>query len=213
MLDIKNSSGQVLIEIIIAFLLLIFFSLGMTTVATNSLRSVRESMDQARAEFLAQEDTEALRAIVLADWHNLSSLATSSASTPTYSTYVGPGVAWATSTGEVQTSLNDVDYLHGFNLSDVYRSTSTGLIVASGGYYDPSTLKATVIVRWPLSTPQRSYTRIVYFSRYLNNLYTQTDWSGGSVGNASTSVTTTTFATSSGIDATGTSGSILLQLQ
>lgn len=200
--------GQILVEVIIASLVIVGASLAIVQILYSSLRGVDSSISQSPAIFLAGETIEALRAVVKEDWHNVSSLGTSSVNLyyPTIS-----GGKWTAAAGSENINLNNATYTRSFYLEDVYRSTSTGGIVSSGGYYDPSTIKITAKLTWnDSSESSREFTQVGYLSRFLNRTYAQTDWSGGEVGEGVTTVTTTTFATSSGIDFSGAVGSIKL---
>lgn len=204
----KSSNGQILVEIIIVSLIVIFISLSVTQIISSSLKGVSKSMSQSPAVFLGRETAEAVRAISKEDWHNISGLATSSANK--YSAIISGG-KWATSTGIENITLNNIAYSRYFFIDDVYRSTSTGDIVSGGGYYDPSTVKINIVVNWTdLQGASQNFSQVVYFSRGLNQTYSQTDWSGGSTGEVVITGATTTFATSSNIDYSTTTGSIQL---
>ena len=205
---LKHSNGQILVEIILVSLIVIFVSLSVTQIISSSLKGVNKSMSQSPAVFLGRETAEAVRAIVKEDWHNIGNLATSSANK--YFPAISGG-KWATSTGIENISLNSITYSRYFFIDDIYRSTSTGDIVSTGGYYDPSTAKINIVVNWTdKDGAGQNFSQVVYFSRSLNNTYAQTDWSGGSAGEAVVTGATTTFATSSNIDYTTTTGSIQL---
>lgn len=206
------SSGQVLIEIIVAFLILILVGIGLAETVGVSSQGVSSSKAKVAGVYLGEEEAEALRAVALEDWYNISNLATSSGNLYHTATSSTSSAKWVTASNSETVTLNSIQYTRSFYLDDVYRSTSTGNIISSGGYYDPSTIKVTVKVQWPVAGGTQLFTKAEYLSRYLNDIYTQTDWSGGAVGEASTSAATTSFATSSGIDA-GTAGSIQLLVQ
>jgi len=205
------------VEIIIMSLVIIMVSLAITQVVSSSLRGVDQTMSQGTAVFLSHETTEALRAVAEENWHTVSNLATGTANRyyPTVS-----GGKWTVTAGTEGLSLNNATYTRSFYLSDVYRSTSTspgqpaGIVSSTDGYWDPSTTKVTSWVTWvdPLGNAQ-SFSQVEYLSRFLNQVYPQTDWSGGSVGEVVTSDTTSTFATSSGVDTTSTPGSLQLLTQ
>lgn len=207
----KASSGQILVEILISAIIFIFVSLSVAYVSTTSLRAVPSSAIGITASFLGKEEGEALRAIVRENWANIRNLATTSANK--YYTYSN-GSKWlvSTSTGTETVTLNAIPFTRYFYLDEVYRSTSTspGDIVGSGGYYDPSTIKATVIVSW---TDNTGYTntasQTMYLSRFLNATYAQTNWAGGAVGDVVVTSATTTFATSSGVTLISSSSIIL----
>ncbi len=207
----KPSSGQVLIEVIIAALVIIMVSLAITQLISTSLRGADTTMAEATATFLSGEIADAARAIAREDWHNMSNLATGSANTYYAST---TGGKWITAAGTQNVSLNSITYNRYFYATDAYRSTSTGDIVLSGGYYDPSTVKININTAWNNSLGiGLTLSQAEYLSRYLNQTFAQTDWSGAPVGEVTTSVTTTTFATSSNIDVTSTVGSVQLSVQ
>lgn len=198
-------------EILIASVIFIFVSLSIATVTSVSLRAVPQSRVGVAGAFLAKEEIEAVRAISREDWHTLGNLTLGTA----YYTTTSVTSSWVVApAGKESVSLNDLTYERWFVLSAVYRSTSTGDIVASGGFYDPSTFLATVTVS---STDSRATndleTQTLYLSRFLNNVYTQTDWTNGPVGEVVVTAATTTFATSSNIDYTSSTGSIILQQQ
>jgi len=205
----KSRDGQVLMEILIASVIFIFVSLSIATITSISLRAVPQARIGVAGSFLAKEETEALRAIAREDWHTLSGL---TLGTAYYATTTATS-SWAVApAGKEDVTLNNLIYQRWFALSAVYRSTSTGDIVSSGGFYDPSIVLATVAVS---STDARGtndvQTQTLYLSRFLNNVYTQTNWAAGPVGDEVVTNTTTTFATSSYIDYSSSSGSIFLQ--
>lgn len=205
----SKKNGQVLVEILVASLILVLVSLSVASISSISLRAVPQTRAAGAGAFLAKEELEALRAIAREDWHNISGLATSTAYFTT--TSAGKWIVYG-SAGTATTPLNNITYIHSFSLSPIYRSTSTGDIVTSGGYYDPSTLKATITVSWTdLEGTSDSSSQTIYLSRFLNNVYTQTDWSTGPVGEQVVTSATTTFATSSSVDYTSSTGAIILQ--
>jgi hypothetical protein len=148
-----------------------------------------------------------MRAISREDWLNISALATGSANT--YYTLISGG-KWATSTPSESVTLNNIAYTRSFWLDDVFRS-STGTIVASGGIYDPSTKKMTSRVTWTAEVGSaQEFRQNIYLSRFANETYEQTDWSGGAAGEVATSSQTTQFATSTSINYASTTGSITI---
>lgn len=206
--NLSKENGQILVEIILVSLIVIFVSLSVTQIISSSLKGVSKSMSQSPAVFLSREVAEAVRAISKEDWHNISNLSTSSVNK--YFPSITGG-KWVTNNGTENVSLNSITYNRYFFIDDVYRSTSTGDIVSSGGYYDPSTAKINIVATWTdKDGASQNFSQVVYFGRNLNNTYAQTDWSGGSAGEQVITGATTTFATSSNIDYTTTTGSIQL---
>jgi Tfp pilus assembly protein PilV len=207
-------SGQVLVEIVIASVILMVVSLAITQVITASLRAVDQTMNRGAATFLGSEQAEAVRAVAREDWHNISNLATGTSNTYDASQ---SGGKWVLTSGSATTSLNNIVYTYSLYFSDVYRASSSDTAtgdISSGGYYDPSTVKETFNITWNDPTgADESFSQVLYLARYLNTLYTQTDWSGGTIGDATVTAATTTFATSTSVDTSSTSGSFQLQAQ
>jgi type II secretory pathway pseudopilin PulG len=98
-------------------------------------------------------------------------------------------------------------YIRYFYLSDVYRSG--GSVVTSGGVYDPSTKLVTVVYGLPSGATSSFST---YITRYEDKIYDQTDWFGGPNATGSATSVKNTFATSSGIDFSTTTGSLYLKI-
>lgn len=112
----------------------------------------------------------------------------------------------ALSATEIQSLYNAVAFSRDFYLEDVYRDAS-GFVAASGGL-DPSTKKVTVEYYWG-SVPVKTLS--MYVTRWMNKSLWQTDWAGGANISGPSSTTKNTFATSSGIDFSTTTGSIRIQ--
>lgn len=193
----KSESGQILIEIIIAGLVIIFISLAITQAVQTSVRGVDQTFGKTTAVFLSREMTEAMRAVAKDDWHNITTLATSSANTYFATTSAG---AWVSATGTEAVVLNNITYTRYFYLEDVKRSATTNEITTGAGYLDSSTGKIITDVSWTDSTGPNNFSQIVYLSRFLNATFPQQDWSGGPVTISVITSATTTFATSSSID-------------
>jgi hypothetical protein len=199
------------VEIIIISLVIIMVSLAITQVISSSVRGVDQTMSQQPAVYLSRETTEVLRAVAMEDWHNISDLATGTASL--YYPAITGG-KWVATTGTEAVSLNNATYTRSFYLTDVYRATSTGDVTSTGGYWDPSTVKVNSQVTWTDTWgAAESFLQAEYLSRFLNQTYPQTDWSGGAVGEVVTTATTTTFATSDNLDFSGAPGSVQLNAQ
>lgn len=206
----KQNSGQVLVEVIVAALIIVFVSIAVTQAITSSVRGVDQATSRAVGVFLSQELVETMRAVALEDWHNI----TNTTSTSAYYTTTSV-TKWVTATGTESVVLNGVTYSRSFTWTEARRSNDTNAIVGSGGYEDPSTVKITTNISWTdLAGRSDSFTQVVYFSRHTNDIYTQTDWSSGPASNRVVTGADTYYdATSSGINATATPGAFTLQLQ
>lgn len=114
----------------------------------------------------------------------------------------------ALSADEIEDIYSGSVYSRYFYLDDVGRDGS-GNILASGGTNDPSTKKVTV--SW--SVPQVAATTLVgYITRSRNNIFRQTDWSGGAGQNGPATTTNSKFSTSSNINFSTTTGSLYINL-
>lgn len=200
-----------LVEIIIISLIVSMVSLAVLQVTAASLKGIDQTSAQVAAGFLTREEMETLRAVADEDWHTISYLTTSSANT--YFTTSSAG-KWIVATGTESVTMNGVTYTRSFYASDVYRSTTTDVVATSGGYYDPSTMKAMVQVSWTdLYGGQQRFTEASYRTRVLNDTFFQTDWSGGPTGETVITTSSTNYATSTNTDISSTVGSVLLQQQ
>lgn len=110
----------------------------------------------------------------------------------------------ALSASEVQRLYNAQVYTRYFYVENVGRDGS-GNILVGGGANDPSTQRVTVVYAWP-----RVATRTIdnYITRNRSYITRQTDWAGGAGTNGPTTSTASTFATSSNVDVSTTTGSI-----
>jgi hypothetical protein len=92
-------------------------------------------------------------------------------------------------------------------VTDVSRD-GTGNITTSGGTYDPSTKKVTVVYGW---TGSASSTVSEYLTRSRQNVLNQTDWTGGALttGGVVSSVNYQ-YATSTNINVASPPGSIIV---
>jgi hypothetical protein len=98
-------------------------------------------------------------------------------------------------------------YTRYFYVSDVYRTA--GMIVTSGGTYDPSTKLVTVVYQLPYGATS-SFAE--YLTRHGQKIYDQTNWSGGGGANGPATTTSGQFSTSSGINYTTSTGSIYVAI-
>ena len=115
----------------------------------------------------------------------------------------------ALSATEVKTLYSSTIYTRYFYIDNVGRDAS-GNILSSGGTNDPSTKKLTAVYGWP-NGPTNSFS--TYLTRFQNNVFDQTDWSGGPGQDGPATTTNSRFSTSTQIYYATTTGSILIQLQ
>ncbi|MBU1202792.1 hypothetical protein KKH39_01985 [Patescibacteria group bacterium] len=170
MFDYKKTEGFSLMEllVVISFVsVMVFLILGVSN-SNNKVKKLNEETTQAM--FYA---SEALEAVKLMAWDDIS--------TGQYSVEL-TGDSWTLSSGS---QLLDGFYTRQIEVSDVYRANisnghSYGEIVSSGGYLDPDTKKAQVIVVWDSkSGHQETQTLETYLHRFKADRWHQTDWVGG----------------------------------
>lgn len=138
------------------------------------------------------------------DWHNILSVSTGTSYRYFLKSSSSPYIA---SSGIESVLISTTTYARYFYVSDVYRD-STGNITTSGGTYDPSTKQVTVVYGWTGGTTS---TVSEYLTRNRQNIYNQTDWTGGasSTGGAA-STAGFQFSSSSNINIASPPGSIVV---
>ena len=115
----------------------------------------------------------------------------------------------ALSATEIKNIYQAAIYTRYFYLDDVGRDVSDALL-SSGGTNDPSTKKTTVVYGWP-NGPTSSFS--MYLTRFRNNVFDQTDWSGGPGQEGPATTTNSGFSTSTQIYYSTTTGSIIINFQ
>ncbi len=151
----KPSSGQSVIEVIIAVAIFVILASGSVTVILGSFLSSRQGSEETQASFYAQEGLDAVKSIRDQSWeflvdgdHGLSFA----------------GGKWVfNGTSEVLGK-----YTRKITISPVNRSVG-GDIAPTGGTLDPNTKKAVALVTWNF-TPIK--TSSVEMSSYLTNWQT-----------------------------------------
>jgi type II secretory pathway pseudopilin PulG len=202
---LENRCGQSLVEILIGMAIgisLIIAGIGLIVPALNSNKQV-SNIQIGTA--LARELLDNTRVWSERDWHNILSLATGTANRYYLITTASP---YASSSGSQTITVSTTTYTRYFYVSDGYRDAS-GNITASGGTYDPSTKLITVAYGWP-GVP--TSTMSMYLTRNEENIYLQSDWSGGPGASSAATSVGNQFATSSNIDYSTTTGSLYLNI-
>ena len=198
-------SGQSLMEVLIGMAIGIFLIMAGIGLIVPAINTNTQVTNIQRGAALAKELLDNVRVWSEGNWNNVFSLATGTANQYYLATTFSP---FASSSGSQTITLSTTTYTRYFYVSDVYRD-GPGNITTNGGSYDPSTKQITVAYGWSGSP---TYTVSTYLTRNRDNVYDQTDWSGGpGVTVAATSVGNQ-FATSSNISYTTTTGSIYVSI-
>lgn len=201
-----DESGQSLIEVLVAVAIGALLIIAAASIIAPALRINTQTYRVQTGVGLAKELLENVRVWSEGDWHNISTLATGSANHFYLNTGSSPS---ASSSGDESLTVSTATYKRYFYLDDVKRDTSD-LIVTTGGSADPSTKKITVDYSWPQST---TFTISQYLTRNRDNIFWQTDWSGGPGQEGPATTTNSKFSTSTKIDHTTSTGSLYIKLQ
>jgi len=196
-----NNKGQSLAEILVALAVGIIFVLGAMIVAQSSLKMGKDTEKIQTSAFLARELLDKIKVFADSDWHNIYNLATTSAN----HYYL---IGFTATSGDETIIVGTTTYTRYFYVEDVYRNGSGN--ISQSGTLDPSTKKVTVGVRWTGSNDRFIST---YLTRSKNNIFVQTDWTGGGGQLGPITSTNNKFDTSTpNIDFSTTTGSIKLRL-
>ncbi len=220
---LRERRAQSLIEVLIAA------AIGVVMIGAASaliVPALRTSTQTTRAQIggaLGKELLENVRVWAEGDWHNISSLATTSANHYYVNATGSPVVV---SSGDQAVVVSTTTYTRYFYVDDVVRKFDAivgagpkggipGCLYPAGGelpvcFEDPSTKKITVEYSWPQSS---IYSLSVYLTRHRNSVFVQTDWSGGPGQEGPVTAVNNKFSASSGnVSYSSTTGSILLNL-
>jgi type II secretory pathway pseudopilin PulG len=203
--NFNKQTGQSLVEILVALAVGIIFVLGVMIVMQSSLKMGKDSEKIQTSASLARELMDNVKVFSDSDWHNIYNLATTSANHYYLNITSSPFTA---SSGDETVVVGTTTYIRYFYVDDVYRDGSGK--ISDFGTFDPSTKKITVGVRWTGSNDRFIST---YLTRSKNNIFVQTDWTGGGGQTGPITSTNNQFDTStSNIDFSTTTGSIRLKL-
>lgn len=207
----SRSRGQSLIELLLAVAVGVILVGVAVAVIAPALKINTKTNEAKIGAALGRELLENLKVFSESGWHNLSSL-------PTGDTnifhLIRSGDFFATSTGFEEIVVGTTTYSRFFYLEGVCRSATSENIFEDdlppcepGAKEDPSSLKATVVFTWPLSSTN---TFATYFTRHKVKIFWQTDWSGGDGEWGPVSSTVSGFVTSTNIDFASTTGAVKL---
>ena len=197
--------GQSLAEIIIGMAIGIFLIMAGIGLIVPAMNTNTQVANIQRSSALAKELLDNVRVWSEMNWNNVLSLSTGTANHYYLITTSSP---FASSSGSETLAVSTTTYARYFYTNDVYRD-ATGDIVASGGAYDPSTKQIAVVYSW---SGGQTYTIYTYLTRNRNNVYYQTDWSGGPGATSAATSVGSLFATSSNINYETTTGSIYVSI-
>ena len=203
---LQDRRGQSLVEVLVAIAIGAILVVAAVTIIAPALRVNTQASRVQIAASLAKELSDSVRVWAEGDWHSILDLATTSANTY----YLIASSSPFTATSGVESVLvSTTTYSRYFYVEDVLRDSS-GYIATSSGSNDPSTKQVTVGYHWPQGT---TTTYSFYLTRHRNNVFRQTDWSGGSGQSGPATTTNSQFSTSTSVILhASTTGSLILNL-
>jgi hypothetical protein len=170
---------------------------------TPALKTGSNTASTQTATWLASGLLDNAKAWSDGNWHNILSVATGTAHQYFLITSSSPYVA---SSGIESIVVASTTYTRSFYVTDVYRD-GTGNITTSGGVNDPSTKKVTVVYGW---TGSASSTVSEYLTRGRQNVFNQTDWTGGASSTGVASSVNYQYSSSTNINVASPPGSIIV---
>ncbi|MDP1688800.1 MAG: prepilin-type N-terminal cleavage/methylation domain-containing protein [bacterium] len=217
--QIPNSrEGQSLIEILVGIAIMSIFLTGAAIMMINIIKIGKTNRSAQTAQDLASELLDNVKAINSSNWQNLYSLSPKGSSTPYYATTTLNGLQ--VTTGQELLTIDNMVFTRYFYIENVCRDSSGGTdgtgvvvgvsdtLVCSPAFEDPSSQRVTVRVTW-LDSDGKTLTEFI--TRFANAVTSQASWQGGPVGDSVSLVATTTFASSSNIDFSSSTGAIQIQ--
>jgi len=202
--NLKLLSGQSLLEALLSItlgVLLIGSSVGLIGLSLRSFNSVKQHL---QANSLMRQTSEVIQSLTNDNWHSIYDLTKAT----NYKISVS-GNTWSISSGQETSTINSIPYKRYFQIYNVTRDGSGNIFTS--GTNDPSTQKITIFLEYGnnyVSSSSLSF----YLTRSSNNqVFQQTDWSGGSGQTGPISNSGNEFDTAdSNINYASTTGSIYM---
>lgn len=201
-----NKKGQILIELLVAIAVTAIVVGSVTELLFVSRRAGQDAARRMTQARLAEEAFEAVKAMRDQSWHSIYNL------TKETQEYYPKQLAssWALTTNPADRIIifDEADYERWIIIENMNRN-SQGEIVESGGFDDPSTQKVTVTAR---TEGLEDLVMTRYLTRFRNDVFVQTDWSGGAGQTGPVTAPNNMYFWDDGnVDVTGTPGSIKLK--
>ncbi|MDO8686632.1 MAG: type II secretion system protein [Candidatus Berkelbacteria bacterium] len=192
--------GQLLVEVLIGIGLMAILVSAVVPLMIASTTSFTKEQKNQTAILLAKEQIEGMKALKEQDWNNIYfPLDTPDKGISNPYHLVLSGSSWQLAPGSENISQNGGTFQRSIIIDNVSRTGSNGAgeinAVYNSAYDDPSTQKIRSIITGTGGAP---YAITEYLTRWSNQLWSQTDWSGGQ------------FTTQTNIDTTTIPGALLL---
>jgi len=183
-----HDSGQILIEIILATLIATMIIGAAASLIITNQKSSQISEQRNTAIFLAQEGVESMKSINENNWHRIflppdgtGDKDTSKGSANNYCIIIDTlNNEWILTDilTDCDIELNGIIYNRKINIDNTNREdTAIENITTTGGIDDPSTQKVKITVSYQMG---KDIVVEQYLTRWRNQIFIQSDWSGGS---------------------------------
>ena len=172
--NLQNKSGQSLIEILIAMAVGIITILAAVTVLTLMLRISKQDVSFQTAAFLEQEVVDNLLVTSERDWQEV---ANTSEDKQYHLEITETRGVFVIKEGTETVFIDGVDYIYYLEIDPVKRDDDGA--ISSSGTDDPSTKKVKLSVTWKFQGDDELSTVTKYITRSKNEVFRQTNWSGG----------------------------------
>lgn len=195
--------GQSLIEILAGVAISAIIIGGAAGLISVTLRSDLQNKSYQVASSLNQELINNITVFSQANWRNIYDLNKSPAKY-----YLSTnGAGFTAFSGEESIVVEGVTYSRSFSVDNVNRDSNGNIVEV--GTDDPSTQKITITTSWEAGSQNVSFVK--YLTRSRNEVFRQTDWSGGDGQEGPITSPNNRFATSTNIDFVTTMGAIRIQ--
>lgn len=164
-----NNKGQSLLEVIVALAIFALISATMVALSTGGFITLDVGGQQTQAQVMAQEGVEGVRAIRDRAWNEL--IYTSSSVSTSSGQWVFNGEGTTNQSG---------NYIRTISILPVCRDVNNNIAVCPASYIDVQTKKVISEVDWPVRNTTNTIQQVSYLTNWDTNLWTQTDWAGGS---------------------------------
>lgn len=196
-----NRRGQSLMDILVGTAIGAILIFAAVTAISPALQDGSQAANTQTISWLATGLLNDLQVWANGNWHSILAVATGTTQQYHLITTTSP----YTATSGIETIVQSTStYWRYFYVMDVYRDSS-GNIVSSGGYYDPSTKQVTVVYGWKGGVTS---TVFEYLTRNQVQVYQQINWTDGPSPSGVVSTTDFQFASSTNINYTSTPGAI-----
>lgn len=204
---ISRTGGQSLIEVVIGITIgtLILGTAAGAVLLTLRIGAQSKSLQVASA--LAQALLDNVTAVSQGNWHGIYNLSPKGPSAQYY--LVASGGSLSPDGGSEEVTVDGAIYTRYFTIENVGRDDAGDIL--DGGADDPSTQKITAIVQWQQVGGVVDARVVKYLTRSRNQVFRQSDWSGGSGQTEPVVDTNNKFEISENINFAGTPGSIKIQ--